>query len=175
MTISACTPVLPTLGVVSFSFGEFEAAYPEFAGIGSGPCAQAFSMATLQLAAGCGSRIVDAVQRQALLYLLTAHITFLANGTNDGSGNIVPAPGIVGRIADATEGAVSVGAEMSSTVGQSQAYYVQTKYGAQYWQATAQYRTGVYIPPHPLGLPGPFGPALGAFGLPGMDGGGGGC
>jgi len=171
MTIGPCVPVLPTLGVVSFSFAEFETAYPEFTGLGAAVCARAFGLATLQLAAGCGSVIVDAVARQALLYLLTAHVTYLANGTNDGAGNVTPAPGIVGRIADAAEGAVSVAADYG-TVNQSEAYYVQTKYGAQYWQATSQFRTMAYIPGQHHG-PGPFGPVLGPFGPD--FGGGGGC
>lgn len=174
MTVVTCSNPAPVLGDVQFSFAEFEGVYPEFTGIGSGPAAQAFAMATLQLNPLCSSRVLDANQRQSLLYLLTAHILFLSNGTNDGAGNITPPPGIVGRIDSAAEGAVNVSAEMSSTVTQSQAYYVQTKYGAQYWQAIAPYRTMAYVP-----APCSPSPALGAFALgpfgSGPFGGGPGC
>lgn len=113
---------------------------------------QNFALATLQLVAGCASRVRDAVQRELLLNLLTAHITFLMNGTNDGAGNITPPPGIVGRVSDATEGTVSVSAQFEGPAAAQ--YYLQTKYGALYWAATARYRTMLYVPGPAVGYQG---------------------
>jgi hypothetical protein len=60
--------------------------------------------------------------------------------------NIVPPLGIVGRINNASEGDVSVTAEWSAPPNANQAYFVQTKYGAQYWTAVARYRLAVFLP-----------------------------
>ena len=147
MPVSACAPVPFTLGVVTFNFAEFTGLFPEFAGLTSQQAQTAFNFATLQLDNSCCSRVQNANVRLSLLYMLTAHLLFLSNGSNDGAGNIVPPPGIVGHIDSATEGSVSVAASLSSNVGQSQAYYAQTKYGIQYWQATAQFRTALYLAP----------------------------
>jgi len=148
MTIAACPPNTPPQhGVVIFNFTEWATSFPEFAGIAAGSAQAAFNDATLVMSNSCRSLVRDAARRQQLLYLLTAHCCFLRFGSNDGAGNVTPAPGIVGRIANATEGSVSVGAQYSSAVGQSEAYFIQTKWGALYWQTTARYRTMRYIPP----------------------------
>ena len=110
----------------------------------------------------------DANQRQFLLYLLTAHIAAIAQGTNDGSGNITPPLGIVGRINNASEGDVSVSSEWQAPPNASQAYFTQTKYGAQYWTMTARYRTALFVPAppsayDPLAGLGPYG---GGYGYP---------
>lgn len=164
MPVVACTPSPVTPGIVEFDAGEFLAMFPEFTGINTASSATLpanFARATLQLNNTCGSIVMDANARLSLLYILTAHITFLFNGTNDGEGNVTPPPGVVGRIANATEGSVSVGADFPVTPGNAQAYYIQTKYGAEYWQATAQYRTMRYAanptPWAPFGV-GYFGP-----------------
>lgn len=77
-----------------------------------------------------------------------------------------PPPGIVGRISQAAEGAVSVSAELAVAQSSSQAFFVQTKYGYQFWQATARYRTMLYVGapafgPNGYGGNGPFGPGGG--------------
>ncbi len=51
------------------------------------------------------------------------------------------APNFVGRVTDASEGSVSVSGDVGSFVGQAQAWWMQTKYGASYWNASAPYRT----------------------------------
>ena len=49
-----------------------------------------------------------------------------------------PAPAIVGRISSASEGSVSVSSEYKDSGSPSEAFFTQTKYGAMFWQATAQ-------------------------------------
>lgn len=148
MAIVPCPPNTPPVtGVVQFVFSEFAAAFPEFAGIAAPQAGAAFDSATLVLANTCRSFIRDAAKRQKLLYLLTAHVTFLRYGSNDGAGKVVPAPGVVGRVSDAAEGSVRASLEYSTTVSQSMAWFIQTTWGADYWQATAQYRTFRYAAP----------------------------
>lgn len=140
MPVVPCASAVPVHGDVVFDATLFKTAYPEFATVADAAVSRNFALATLQLTSTCSSRVQDANQREALLDLLTAHITALANGVNG-----QPPQGIVGRISQATEGSVSVAAEMEGATF-SAAYYLQTKYGAQYWQATAKYRSMVYSP-----------------------------
>lgn len=160
-----CPPI--TRGIVQFSGAEFVASYPEFTGVPAPAAQTQFNGATLLLNNSCASRVQDANKRMALLYMLTAHLCALNTGTNDGAGNVTEAQGIVGRISDATEGTVSVGAEYASEVGQSLAFFAQTKYGAFFWAATASYRTAHYIPAPDCGPNGPGFP----FGYGWFDGG----
>jgi hypothetical protein len=60
--------------------------------------------------------------------------------------NVSPPLGIVGRINQAAEGDVSVSSEWAAPPNANQAYFVQTKYGAQYWTMTARYRTAIFVP-----------------------------
>ncbi len=161
MAVIPCAPTPPTFGIVTFTPAEFVAAYPEFTGIQNAPMIQNFALATLSLNNSCGSRVRDANQRQALLFLLVAHMTLLSNGSNDGAGNVQPPVGIVGRIDAAAEGSVNVSAQFEAPPNASLAYCIQTKYGAQYWALTARYRTMIYIPAPGADyspLPSPFGP-----------------
>lgn len=147
----------PVCGVVQFNNAEFIAAWPEFTGISPGQNQTAFNFATLLLNNSCGSLVSDANIRMSLLYMLTAHVGFLINGTNDGAGKITPPYQVVGRLANATEGSVSTGIEYSSEVSQSEAFYIQSKYGAMYWQITSVYRTMYYVG---APLSGPNGPGF---------------
>jgi hypothetical protein len=230
MPVNPCVTVQPTYGIVEFSAAEFLASYPEFTGINNASpasLANDFVGATFLLNNTCCSRVPDANQRLYLLYLLTAHIATIFQGTNDagigspvfsgvgsvagpvltvsavnagalavgqslydgpsvggslitpgtvigslgtGTGgvgtynlnlsqtvasesfivpgvpNISPPLGIVGRINNASEGDVSVASEWSAPPNANQAYFVQTKYGAQYWAMTSRYRTAMFIP-----------------------------
>jgi hypothetical protein len=166
MTIAACPPSTPvTPGIVVFDFDEFIGIYPEFTSAGAPACTINFNLSTLNLENCCGSPIRDPNVRQSLLYLLTAHITMLF--TPCGANNNKP-PGIVGRINSATQGSVSLAADFPSSP--ESAWFLQTKYGAQFWQATSAVRTIHYIPaPRDCcGIAGPFDVGFG----PGWDNGG---
>lgn len=144
MPVAACpnpTPQ-PVHGVVVFDNAEFVALYPEFATVANVALVMNFGLASLIVDNSCCSVVSDANVRMGLLYLLTAHLTALAQGVAGQAPS-----GIVGRVADATEGSVSVSAEYASEVSQSMAYFVQTRYGALFWQLTLPYRTMTYIPP----------------------------
>lgn len=87
---------------------------------------------------------------QQLLFLLTCHLAWLwsprdVNG-NPSSGGPNPPPATVGRVSSGTQGSVSVQLEYDSNGSPSQAWYVQTPWGAAYWAATAQFRGSFYLP-----------------------------
>lgn len=140
MSIAPCSPSTPTPGVVVFVPADFKVAFPSFTTVADAALSLNFQLATLQLNNSCGSRVCDAPTRELLLNLLVAHITALKDGENGR-----PPSGLVGRISEAQEGSVRVGANMG-TVVYGQAYYLQTQWGAMFWQATARFRTMMYIP-----------------------------
>lgn len=173
MTISPCPPPsAPPRGVVVFDPAAFKAAFTSFATVADPALNLSFQLATLQLNNSCGSRVRNAAERELLLNLLVAHITALKDGEN---GN--PPAGVVGRVNHAQEGSVSVGTDMG-TVVYGQAYYLQTQWGAMYWQSTAKYRTMRYVPAPPVCADfGSLGPGYGRPGVvdPGFGDGGCGC
>lgn len=117
-----------------------------------------FDLATQYCRNDGGGPVSKATIQVRLLNLMTAHLAFLLAGNNTSDG----ASSLVGRISSASEGSVSVSAEMPGSNANS-AWYLQTKYGAAFWQATAVYRTmryrhsclpnGTVVGPYnPLGL-----------------------
>lgn len=142
MSVVACPPSSPVVtGVVVFDSTAFLAVFPEFATVAVPALNFNFQLATLVLNNSCCSRVQDAAKRETLLNLLVAHITALRNGVNG-----QPPAGIVGRVSSATEGSVSVDAELGN-VPFSAAYFAQTQYGLMFWQATAPWRSFVYVAP----------------------------
>ncbi len=131
------------MSVVAFDSAAFLARYPEFSSV-SVPTLQAyFNEATIYLNNTDTSPVTDGSVgglRSMLLNMLTAHIAALNSGVN----GVAPSQ-LVGRIDQASEGSVSVHADMGAIPGTA-AWYMQTKYGAAYWQATATYRTMRYFP-----------------------------
>ena len=100
----------------------------------------------------------DPGEQSRLLNLLTAHIAVLNAPLPNGA----PASTIVGRISDATQGSVHVGAQFDVPPGSAQ-WYAQTKYGAEYWTATSIYRRMRHWPA-PGRVAAWAGPGFGAWG-----------
>ncbi|HBC5219953.1 TPA: DUF4054 domain-containing protein [Serratia marcescens] len=137
------------MGAVVFNIKAFRALYPAFAtGCGSAPSDDLlealFNQAsTLYLDNTDESKVQDLKEREQLFFLLVAHLCALrgfGSGQSGGQGS-----GLVGRIISASEGSVSVSVDSAGSNDQSW-WYLQTPYGADYWQATAPYRTMVYHP-----------------------------
>lgn len=137
------------MAVVAFDPAAFRAVHPSFATLTDTQLNYAFMQAGLYVNNTDCSVVQDVAERALLLDLMTAHIAALTYGEN-GQG---PRP-LVGRVSSATEGSVSVQAAMDGVPGTA-AWFMQTQYGAMFWQATAKYRIGRYVPP-PVGLPFPF-------------------
>jgi len=135
---------------VTFDFNFWIALFPEFAALNSTLGQAYFTRAT-------GSIIANSVNNpifgdgnlQYLIYLVTSHVAWLscpkdANGNPSATGT-PPSGSQVGRVASGTEGSVTVSFEWAGGDKKSlEAYLIQTRYGAEYWAATAQYRTARY-------------------------------
>ncbi len=119
-----------------------------------------FSQATLYLNNTDCSPVSDVGQRLQLFNMLVAHIAALNGAIGPGS------QGIVGRVSSATEGGVTITFDYQATAGSAQ-WYAQTPWGAQYWEATAGYRTMQYVPGEQpfLGVPGYGGLGQGGYGF----------
>lgn len=151
--------------VVTFDNAKWAAEFPLFANVGATLGASYFRRAGYL----CGNEPQSPLACEPgmlsdALYLLTSHIAFL-NAPRDANGNPAaagaPASPLVGRIDQATEGSVSVHADMgdANAGSPSQAWYMQTTWGAEYWAITAAIRTARYSA-LPTAVPGPVYPGL---------------
>jgi hypothetical protein len=135
--------------VVTFVPADFKDAFPEFAACTDGQLNGWFGRAQLLFQNNqCNLAFPDGTMA-TLLNLLTAHIGWL-NAPRGADGNPAAtgsATGLVGMVKSATEGSVSVSVDIGDMTagGPSQPYYMQTRYGIEYWAATAQYRTARYV------------------------------
>lgn len=120
---------------VVFDKVRFQAAYPEVRAAGA-QLEMWFAQAESLLDNTGRSIVKKPEEREMLLFLLVRHFAALAERAAQG--------GLVGRIASASEGSVSVSADMGA-VGGNAAWYLQTLYGATYWQLTAKYRRFRYV------------------------------
>lgn len=132
------------MAVVTFDPAAFKLQFSAFSGFSNTLLETNFATAEVYLTNSAAAIVTDVATRTYLLNLLTAHLTQLFNGTNDGTSSTAPT-GLVGRVEVAKEGSVHVRADMG-TMPASGAWYNQTTYGAAYWAATAKYRTFRYVP-----------------------------
>lgn len=124
---------------VVFVPADFKAAYPAFANVADAALQNYFDIACLYLSNDDCSRVQDLTKRQALLYMLTAHVAQLSGALNPGG-----VPGPVGRVSSATEGSVSASFDYPMSPGSE--WYALTPWGAMFWAATAYLRSAVYRP-----------------------------
>lgn len=143
------------MGIVAFDYSAWATRYPELSASVSQPLAQQyFNEAQLYCDNTACSPIRDdslGGQRSMLLNMVTAHIAALNAALNGQASSP-----LVGRISNAAEGSVSVQTQNDYPPGTVQ-WWQQTKYGASFWAATAQYRTMRYIP-GPEYIPDPYRP-----------------
>jgi hypothetical protein len=126
--------------VATFDYAAWTVRYPEFSTV-TQPQAQAcFDEAGLYLANDGSGPVGDQARQSLLMNMLTAHIASINFGVNGEA----PSP-LVGRVSSATQGSVSVSADMPAVPGTA-AWFMTTKYGAAFWAATAAYRTAHYRP-----------------------------
>ncbi|MEG6001016.1 DUF4054 domain-containing protein [Enterobacter hormaechei] len=128
------------MAIVVFDINAFRERYPEFDTVSDTLLNAYFVEATVYLDNTDCSPVTDVNVRAVYLNMLVAHIAAL----NSGVGGQKPS-GLVGRVASASEGSVSVSTG-EVPVSPSSWWYLQTPYGAAYWQATAAYRTVRYVP-----------------------------
>lgn len=139
------TPVFPPVaqsGVVLFDYDRWSRRYPELvADVPSVVAQELFDEAgVVYLNNSSASLVTDLGQRAVLLNMVVAHLASIG-----GAGQPGGASGMVGRISKATEGTVSVEADIGETSAGA-AFWAQTPYGFAFWRATASYRTFQYRP-----------------------------
>ena len=137
--------------IAVFDYAAWAARYPEFnTTVSEGVADELFAEATLY----CNNSPLSVVPADAITYqprlmllgMLTAHLAQLYFGQPG-----QPASGLVGRINSVTQGSVTISAEM--TADKKADWYMQTRYGASYWNATRRFRTMRYVPPcRPVGV-----------------------
>lgn len=129
------------MGVVAtFNYQTWIARYPEFQTVSATMAAAYFTEAGLYLNNTGAGPVNDGPTQLVLLNMVVAHIAKL-NAVIENN----ESPDLVGRINSASEGAVSVGAELDVAAGSAQ-WFAQTKYGIAFWQATSRFRQMRYIP-----------------------------
>lgn len=137
-------------GIVVFSYAGWIARYGEFAAVSPETAQAYFNEATLYHRNDGLGPVTTETAQLALLNMVTAHIAAryaALNSAGQATGAAAAANSTVGRINSASEGSVSVQTEFDSTAKpMSMAWWNQTKYGADYWLATAPYRTARYLP-----------------------------
>ena len=133
---------------VVFDPTAFAEMFPEFAPLTTAQLNGYFMRAELIFANSVSNPAYGDGNMPGLFNLLTAHIAYL-NCPKDANGNPAAtgtaASQLVGRISSANQGSVSVSVEYQGDGAPNAAYFSQTKYGAEFWAATAQYRTARYL------------------------------
>lgn len=131
------------MAVVVFDPAAFKLAFPEFTSVSDMRCTMLFNMAAQSLLDNIsGAPVMDLDYRTQLFYLLIGHMLLIFGLGDAPTVNNTPP----GRISSATEGTVSTQFEYNMPQGSGmQAWYLQTKYGAFYWMATAQFRSARYM------------------------------
>lgn len=133
--------------VVQFDLAAWRALYPQFSAVTDDQIEDlCLPIAEVACRNDGGGPVTKASIQTTLLNLMVAHVAQL-NFAPTAAGITPGGSGVVGRVNSATEGSVSVQAEMAAT--QNSQWYLQTQYGATYWQLTAPYRTMRYVPGYP--------------------------
>lgn len=153
------------MAVSVFDYAAFSALFPELvAGGVTEPIATAlFGVAGLMLDNTDCSIVPDPAVRLTFLNYIVAHLASVSGYPVPAGGSAAPS-GIVGRISSATEGTVSVASELAG-VTNAQAWWMQSQYGATFWQLTRGLRTMQYRGVAPRYF-GPAALAGGRFGYP---------
>jgi Protein of unknown function (DUF4054) len=139
---SPSPPNSPVVFDQTVAYPAWLARYPEFCNVSYGQALGYFDEACLYCANSTLNPAFCTGNLPTLLNMLTAHIAKLYAAKD-----CQPAPEVVGMVNSATEGSVTVSLDMGDlTAGSpSQPWYMQTKYGASYWYATARFRTAQYF------------------------------
>lgn len=137
--MSGTTTQIP--GVATFDYSVWSARYPDLAANVSEALAQSyFDEASLYLNNTQSSIVRDVSKRLALLNLLVAHLSTLSLSSSQGGNG-----GMVGRLASATRGSISISTDFGSMSEQA-SWYNQTQPGASFWAATRYLRQARFIP-----------------------------
>jgi len=126
------------MGIVVFDITAFRTRYPEFSVVSDSMVNAAF-IESEGFFNNTNTGLANLQRRAILLNYLTAHILALS-GAVSGDGKAKP----VGRVESATKGTVTV--SFAYAAGNNASWYLQTQYGAAFWQATVALRGFRYLP-----------------------------
>jgi len=131
------------MAIVTFVPADFIAEYPEFTGTSDARATTMFTIAEQSLLDNVDNNPqMDPTFRMQLFYMLVAHLLLIFGNTDTPVLNNAPP----GRINSATEGTITSQFEYKLPEGSAMAaWFVQTKYGALYWTATARFRSARYF------------------------------
>lgn len=133
-----------TPGVVVFDYAGWSTRFAALAAnVGAEQALACFAQAVLYLPNTPTSPVRDVGRRTLLLELLVAHIATLFLPQEQGGQG-----GLVGRVASASRGSVSVTTDYAHP-SERAAWFAQTPYGAAFWAATRGLRQARYIPGGP--------------------------
>lgn len=129
---------------VVFDPVAFAAAYPEFTSVAQARSTLMFTIASQSLLDNTNnSPVMDINFRTQLFYMLVAHLLMIFGPATTTTTTPVNTP--PGRIDSATQGTITSHFEYKLPEGSAMAaWYVQTKYGAMFWTATAMFRSARY-------------------------------
>jgi hypothetical protein len=128
------------MAIVAFDIDAFRERYPEFDSVSDTLLNAYFVEATVYLNNTDTSPVTAVAVRAVYLNMLVAHLAAINSGVGGQASS-----GLVGRVTSASEGSVSVSVDAGPSSASSW-WYMQTPYGAAYWQATLPYRTIRYLP-----------------------------
>jgi hypothetical protein len=123
---------------VGFDYLAWLHTFPEFEAVGEAEAYGYWTQANLYLRNDGTGPVADNAVQSALLNLLTAHLA-----AQHAAGQGLAGSPFVGPVSSASEGSVSVSGTPLAATG-TQAWYLTTRYGAEFWAATAAYRTFRY-------------------------------
>lgn len=129
------------MAIAVFNYALFTAMFPQFASVDQTRLQGYFMRAGLFLNNTDGSPVRCVQKRGLLLNMLVAHISYL-NGDLSADGQAQP----VGRVSQAAEGSVSAALDYTPATLSSGAWFNQSQFGAEFWQATAYLRVMKYRP-----------------------------
>lgn len=132
-------------GVVTFDEAAFLVRFPQFsayAAANPGMLQIVFNEVTaLYINNTANSYVRDTGERSILINYAIAHILQLGGAASPGG--VGSTASQVGRVSSATEGSVSASLDMGSGSNNAD-WWLQSQYGASYWNATAKYRSFRY-------------------------------
>lgn len=144
----------PPTPVVTFNAATWKAMFPQFDAVPDPVANGYFLRAGLLFTNSASNPAYRDGNMETLFYLLVSHIATLSAPAG-AAGTTPSGPQLVGRLTSASQGSVSVGAQWDGSGSPSEAWFLQTQFGAEFWQATAQYRTARYLA-RPTYVPGSF-------------------
>jgi hypothetical protein len=128
--------------IAVFNYTNWIGRFPEFQStVTQQQAEELFVEAGMNLANDGSGPVGNPAQQLILLNLVVAHLAQIYFGSS-----LQPVNNAVGRVTSAGQGSVNVSLSMDGAQPGSKDWYLQTKYGAQFWKASQPFRLASYVP-----------------------------